>query len=107
MYSVVSLLFWGELATVKQKFAAHQVCAKQKITQSGTELVIAHKFVSFQSGCDLIGRTLRTVWYFLGAQHLTNAAEINWLRAIMIQSDNVFDRSAQVRLMAGRKKHSG
>lgn len=69
--------------------------------------MIAHKFVSFQSGGYLIGCTLRTVWYFLGAQHLANAAEINWLRAIMIQSDNVLDRSAQVRFMAGRKKHSG
>jgi hypothetical protein len=69
--------------------------------------VVAHKFVSFQSGRDLIGRTFRAIWYSLGAQHLANTAETNWLRAIMIQSNNVLDRSAQVRLMAGRKKHSG
>jgi hypothetical protein len=69
--------------------------------------VIADELVSFQSGCYLKGRTLGTVGYSLSAQYLSHAAQTNWLRSIMIQRDDVLDRSAQIRLVAGCKGDSG
>ena len=68
--------------------------------------VIAHEFVTFQGGGDLIGRDLRTVRYPLGAQYLADTAEADRLRSVVIQGDDVFDRPAQIRLVAGSKEHS-
>ena len=69
--------------------------------------MIAHEFVAFESGCHLIGHALGTVGYSLSAQHLAHTAKTNWLRSIMIQRDDVLDRSTQIGLMAGREEDSG
>src|SRR5581483_92598 len=70
-------------------------------------LAIANELVAFEGSRDLISGRL----FFDGLpnqlrpEDLANAAQVYRLRSLVIQRDDVFNRSAQVRISLSHKKH--
>jgi hypothetical protein len=68
--------------------------------------MIADEFVAFESGGDLEGeKILATLVAPLRAYDFPNAAKVDGLRAIVIESDHVLDGTAQVGLEFGGEQN--
>src|ERR1017187_3826759 len=70
--------------------------------------VFANELVAFQRGGDLKSRgRLKAVVRGFSPQHLADTAEVNRLRSIVIEGNDVFDGAAKIRLSLRGEQHSG
>src|ERR1022692_4972173 len=86
-----------------------------RIARAGNEQLIAansclggcpHELVALQCGSDLVcGYLFASALHTLRTQHFSDAAQVHRLRAILIQSDDVLDRTAEIWLAFGSKQY--
>src|ERR1035437_1355525 len=72
-----------------------------------TPLAFADELVSLQSGGDLIGGNVIPAGFrALGANYLADTAQVDGLRAVVIEGDDVFDRTTQIGFPLGSEQDS-